>query len=61
MYDKEIAAGKTKEQAKAAIAKQKAVYNEFGAWATAKGYDYIHWSSDDYWIMLNRTKTIVKE
>ena len=38
-----------------------AIYNDFGAWCTAKGYDMIYIKSEDFYVMLNRTKLIVKK
>jgi hypothetical protein len=38
---------------------KKSIYDDFGSWATAKGYDMIYVNSEDFYVMLNRTKLIV--
>lgn len=37
------------------------VYEDFGSWCTAKGYDFIYIKKEDFYVMLNRTKLIIKE
>ncbi|MEI6752367.1 MAG: hypothetical protein WCK78_04295 [Paludibacter sp.] len=36
-------------------------YMNFGSWATAKGYDIIYVPTEKYYVVLNRTKLIVKK
>jgi hypothetical protein len=40
---------------------QKAVYGNFGSWCTCRGYDMIYIKSEEFFVMLNRTKLIVRE
>lgn len=37
------------------------VYEDFGSWCTAKGYDFIYIKKEDFYVMLNRTKVVVKK
>ncbi len=37
------------------------VYEEFGAWCTAQGYDIIYIKSEEFYVMLNRTSLVVKK
>lgn len=37
------------------------IYEDFGAWATMKGYDAYYVKNDRYWVVLNRTKLIMRD
>lgn len=37
------------------------IFDDFGAWATSKGYDIIYNPNDGYYVVLNRTKLILRD